>query len=368
MLLVTPQFRVSHSGIGTYARALATGLAREGVTVTVACPPGQIEPTPALRFVPVPVRTLPGHARWVAHALAFARVARDEVDLIHFADAREALLCRAPLPLVGTVHDYYFVDPSHYWRCRRHYPDWVARGAYASIVRILERAAYRRLTLLIANSRVTAERVEAAYGLTRPVVPIHIGVDLPIDTSSDGRLDGVLFVGGNPYRKGLHRLVKALPRVGSDTELLVAGTAMPARLLTLASRLGVRHRLRLLGALDTPSLRAWYRAAKVLALPGVTEAFGLVFMEAMASGCAVIGPRDGGAAELIADGVTGYLVPRDDDDMLVERLLFLLHDEDARHAMVERAASEVACRTAKPMVDRTLEAYHAALSEGKDSP
>ncbi|MBN1423562.1 glycosyltransferase family 4 protein [Candidatus Fermentibacteria bacterium] len=365
--LATGQYALPYSGVGTYARALAAGLLRLGIQVVVACPPSQCASVPGLDFLPVPFRRLPNHARWMGHAWAFSRRLRPlrDVDLVHFIDAREALWFRTrDIASVGTVHDYYFVDPGYYWRHRSRYPDWPTRLAYATIARALERVAYGKVHALIANSDATKTRVLHAYHPGGCMTTIHIGLDLAIDKGdAAGRNDSILFVGGNPYRKGLDRLVACLPYLAvPDAELWVAGTRIPSPMASLAIKNGLWPRIKRFGLVHGDALASLYRKAKVVALPGVTEAFGLVFMEAMAAGCAVVGPSDGGAGELIHDGKDGFLVPYEDDELLRGRLNELLTDDELRQHMVDAAAQTVAQFTPHRMAVQTREVYDAALN------
>lgn len=363
--LVTGQFATPYSGVGTYARALATGMRAEGAEVRVACPGEQVDLALGFEFMPVSVRRVPGHARWVAHAWSFGRSLKGagNADVVHFVDAREGLWYAGSAPAVGTIHDYYFVDPVHFWRRRACYPDWRVRLAYAAVTRHLERRAYRTLCALIANSDCTRTRVASAYRLPNPVTTIHIGLPLQIvERDDDQRSDSVLFVGGNPSRKGLDRLIRCLPLLPPPVELWIAGSTVPPAHEALARRLGVWSRVRQLGMVHGEALRSLYRQAKVLALPGITEAFGLVFMEAMASRCAVIGPTDGGAGELVEDGVTGYLVPYDDDDLLARRLTTLMTEHTVRCTMTDRAARALSRFSVETMAARTLHVYRTLLS------
>ena len=68
------------------------------------------------------------------------------------------------------------------------------------------------------------------------------------------------------------------------------------------------------------------QAANLLLLPSETESFGLVALEAMASGVPVIATRVGGLPEVVEDGVTGFLTPVGDVDQMAERGLYILSD------------------------------------------
>jgi len=81
-------------------------------------------------------------------------------------------------------------------------------------------------------------------------------------------------------------------------------------------------------------------AADVLVLPSVAEAFGLVLIEAMACGLHVIACRAHGPAAIVADGRTGWLIPPDDEEALVEVLVSAARDEDERRARGQRAQTD----------------------------
>jgi glycosyltransferase involved in cell wall biosynthesis len=163
----------------------------------------------------------------------------------------------------------------------------------------------------------------------------------------------VLFVGRLTPHKGIDRLIRALPPGASLTIAGSAGhdPAPPERdYPQLLRRLAAGRDVRFLGPVPDDALPALLRSAAVLALPSVhwtcfgrfvpvSELLGLVVLEAMASGTPVVCSRIGGVPEIVADGVTGFLVAPGDVDALRERLATLLADH-ALAARVGRQARE----------------------------
>jgi glycosyltransferase involved in cell wall biosynthesis len=101
--------------------------------------------------------------------------------------------------------------------------------------------------------------------------------------------------------------VQLLELQGLDVELRIAGAGPEReRLEGLASALGIGVRVSFLGSLR--DMQVFYREVDCLVHPPLTEAFGLVAIEAAAFGCPVIAAAIDGLPEAVTDGVTGYTV------------------------------------------------------------
>jgi glycosyltransferase involved in cell wall biosynthesis len=89
------------------------------------------------------------------------------------------------------------------------------------------------------------------------------------------------------------------------------------------------------GVLQHPAVLAEFGRSDIFCLPSAVEAFGIVFVEAMAAGVPPIGCLGTGAANSIIDGQTGLLVPRSDPEAVARALEQLLGDESRRTALAE---------------------------------
>jgi glycosyltransferase involved in cell wall biosynthesis len=137
-----------------------------------------------------------------------------------------------------------------------------------------------------------------------------------------------LYVGRYTAVKRLPLLIsahaRAVERLGKPAPLVLVG-GHPGEWegehpLATARRIGNRQ-VFLAGWRPHEQLPRALNAADALVLPSVAEAFGLVLVEAMACGLPVIASRAHGPAAIVAHGRTGWLVPPDDEDALVDALL-----------------------------------------------
>lgn len=159
---------------------------------------------------------------------------------------------------------------------------------------------------------------------------------LPVDR------DVVLFAGRIQPLKGPDVLVRALAHLavtGRPVPLLVviggpSGRPTAVReLAALADVLGVGGDVRFEDAVPREDLARWYRAADVVAMPSRSESFGLVAIEAEASGTPVLASAVGGLRSAVEDGVSGRLVRGHDPAVWATAIGDLLADSPARAAL-----------------------------------
>jgi D-inositol-3-phosphate glycosyltransferase len=147
----------------------------------------------------------------------------------------------------------------------------------------------------------------------------------------------VAFVGRIQPLKAPDVLVNALadlahrdPALAADTTLVIvggpsgSGLDRPTSLIELAASLGLRERVRFLPPQAGDDLVAVYRAADVVAVPSHNESFGLVALEAQATGTPVVAAAVGGLVTAVRDGVSGVLIDghaADDWARVIGRLL-----------------------------------------------
>lgn len=173
------------------------------------------------------------------------------------------------------------------------------------------------------------------------VVVNPYGVDLSrFAPGPQVRLKRVLFAGQVGVRKGVPWLVQAFRTLPADWELHLAGPVEPGFEAVLA-RLDL-ERVKVRGPLDRATLAAEYARSAIFCLPSIEEGFGMVILQAMASGCAVIASSATGGPDAGRDGHDLLLVPPADSRALADALGRLAADEDLRHALGRAARDRVA--------------------------
>jgi len=160
-------------------------------------------------------------------------------------------------------------------------------------------------------------------------------------TASSSRL--LLNVGRLCAQKGQLLLVEAaalLARDGVDFQLVFAGDGeMRAPIEEAVRRHGLGDRVRILGWVDSGTVRTQLLASRALVLPSFAEGLPVVVMEAMAVGRPVVTTRIAGIPELVRDGVDGWLVPPGDVDQLKDAMKACLAADEADLRTMGRAAN-----------------------------
>ena len=229
----------------------------------------------------------------------------------------------------------------------------------------LMRRVHRGAAALIANSHNTARLLAGLGNPPEKIHVVHPGVDVskfrPDVPGADAvrrRLLGdeellVVSIGRLQARKGHDLAARAIARAirsGARIRYAIVGSGEEeARIRDLVDELGIAQHVRFVGAVATAELPAYYAAADVFALPNRVEGndfegFGIVYLEAGASGVPVIAGRSGGVPEAVQDGVTGLLVSGTDENELFVALKQLIDSRERRRTMGQagraRAVSE----------------------------
>jgi glycosyltransferase involved in cell wall biosynthesis len=258
-----------------------------------------------------------------------------------------------------------------------HHSDIVRQRVLKYAVRPLETLTYRRAARVLSDSPPYADGspLLKAFAAKTDVLPLGIdqtpfrspsaaGVGFAADLRRRYASPLWVSVGRLIYYKGLHVALEALRGVAGT--LLVVGTGpLQGELQAKAAELGVADRVAWLGNANADQLTGSYLAATALWFPSIarSEGFGLVQVEAMASGCPVVNTAvpASGVSWVCRHEREGLTVPMNDAPALAAAANRLLSEPGLRDRLapagVERAAAEFDWRV---MGERSLAIYRAA--------
>jgi hypothetical protein len=261
--------------------------------------------------------------------------------LAHYAGVRAAR--RFGLPVIATYHTF-FEDYLH------HYLPVLPRSLGRSIARSFTRSQCRDVDLLIAPSAPMSDAL-VQYGVRTPIAVIPTGLPaesfLPGEGArfrqrfaipADRKLVG--YVGRVAHEKNIEFLLRMFVqarRTEPAALLLIAGEgpALP-RLRTLAAALGINEHVRFVGYLErNPGLLDCYAALDVFAFASRTETQGLVLLEAMAQGTAVVSTAELGTRSILTPESGANVMP-EDEQTFAAAVAALLADPAARETRSPR--------------------------------
>lgn len=249
--------------------------------------------------------------------------------------------------------------------------DIVQRIADATIARYTVGSADR----LVAISEFTAEYLRR-LAPTRRVTVMHLGTDVerfsPVDSTARSEIRRRLGLPADAFvaltvrrlffRNGLDTLLDAAERLRDrrDLHIVIGGSGPERNEIQRRIERGGLENVHLLGFIPDADLPDYYRAADVFVLPTRTaEGFGLVLMEAAASGVPSIATDSGAPREIIDDGRTGLLVPPGAPAELAAAIA-RLHDAPDLLAAMSRAAL---AKSSDFTWDRSIDTLECILSD-----
>lgn len=302
-------------------------------------------------------------ARITVHPLPFAAMRRELIgaDVVHAQGLIGPVLpllsvavSEAPVT-VGTFHTY--VEGGQHW-------GYSLAGGYLN--RVLARLDRR-----IAVSHACVDGLIGAFPGTYDVIPNGVDCErfhpLDVNEASPGGPPRILFVGRLEPRNALNDLLRAAAIVaesGRDFVIQVAGDG-PTRGVNerLAKRLGIADRVEWLGLIHD-DLPARYRNATMLAAPCTLASFGVILVEALASGTPIVCADNVGFRQVLRDGAPGRFVPMRDPGAMAAAVGEILDDAARRGEWSELGRRVATERYDWPGVARRVEALYREVADG----
>jgi glycosyltransferase involved in cell wall biosynthesis len=274
---------------------------------------------------------------------------------------------RRNLPLIVTFHgsDATMKD------------EWSVKSHFSQRLYLQKRkdlANYGRMFLAVSG--FVKEKLVAVGFSEHKVQIYHIGIDpdffQPVPLNREPL---VVFVGRLEKNKGCDYLILAMAKVqqkSPNAELVVIGDGIERQRLENLAR-EVDCRCRFVGTAGPTHVKEWLNKAQVFCVPsvtaesGISEGFGLVFVEAQAMGVPVVSFRTGGIPEAVEDGVTGFLGKERDWEFLANKIRFLLENPDIRQRFAGAGRSRVCALFDLAKQARSLEAIYKRVASGTRS-
>ncbi|WP_176787277.1 glycosyltransferase [Sphingomonas sp. NFR15] len=360
---------VGSGGIGQWTREMAIGLAARGHEVTVIC--RSETDYPYIDFI---------EGVWVHRIVVGpadpAEAEREDVPLAllnysaSVAAEIERIQARRQFQVVcGPIFD---LEPLAALRCLDiptvvslqttyklalpHKPDWLSndwyRKSHVDKVIAKEKELLETAPFILANTSGLVSDLETSYAVSlkpdRVMIVPHGIKDLARGVEPMAAKPGVvklLFVGRLELRKGADLLLNALPSLLRDHPQLEVDIVGDDSLVidgeTLRQRYEARwrdarvdtERVAFHGAVSRADLLRHYASCDIFVAPSRYESFGLIYVEAMIFAKPVIGLAVGGVVDVVAQGVNGFLLERDDPALLSEAIGRLVKDPAARMQM-----------------------------------
>ena len=357
---------IVEGGLARHVGKLSQALAAKGHEVHVLTRGSTSDPRSSLRSgvhvhrvpePPTPRGDLDAFLAWIDHMNAAMAARGRELgpfDVVHGHDwlvavAGDALARHHGVPLVMTIHATE--HGRHQGWVDKHPQSWIHAA---------ERWVARRAERVITCSHYMRGHVADVFGLREDeIAVIPNGIDptdlkAPRDEATfrarhaapDEQL--VLLTGRLVYEKGFQHALEALAgpdgviaRLDGKVRFLIAGAGThEAELKAQARRLGLTEHGRFLGWIGDDALHGLYRVCDLTVVPSLYEPFGLVALEAMASGCPCIVADTGGLSEIVPDDV-GLRFRGGDPRHLGVMIERMLTDGPLRDRLVAQASEHV---------------------------
>ncbi|MBM2825668.1 MAG: hypothetical protein HW402_1332 [Dehalococcoidales bacterium] len=373
--LFTDTYIPEVNGVATVVKTMVRELGREGHEVYVFCPrhPNRDDSStgvygfPSLRFV---------FYKGLRAAIPYSRSALrliPSLDIIHSHDPGSIGLMglwaskRYHIPHVHTYHTL-FMD------YRRYLPRVIrpTRGMVKSMSRIF----CNRCDAIIAPSSQMKKELES-YGITRPIYALPFGVDVE-EFSDEIRWnvrtalniqakDLLLYVGRLGLEKNLDFLLRAFRQILSlrpGARLIIAGDGPQREFLErYAASLGIAPSVTFIGYLQRHDLVDLYKQA-LFVFASKTETQGLVLVEAMMAGAAVVAIGIMGPRDIIKSGETGILVGEDENEF-AQACDRLLQDDNERQRIGMAAHEWARSQSSQVSTKRLLDIYSHCMGKSQ---
>ncbi len=364
--LVSPYDFAYPGGVTNHITGLSNELRRRGHDVTIVASSSKpLEDVGADNLVaigrPIPVPTAGSIARVTLSLTLGKRVRplleRGNFDVIHL---HEPMTPTLPLTFLRLASSPVMVGTFHAYAERRR-----ALG----VSRFLLQRWVRRLDARIAVTEPARQFANRYFPGDYTIIPNGVDIDdyakaTPIPTYQDGQLN-ILFQGRMEKRKGFPHMLRAYAQVRwqfPNCRLLVVGPGnMDRESARVIGERGLEN-VHFIGYASDEDLPRYYRTADIFCSPALgNESMGIVLIQAMAAGRAVVASDIAGHRSVITNEHDGLLADPHDEKAFAATLIRLLRDAGLRSTIANAGAETVTRYRWRLVADEVLQVYHRAL-------
>jgi glycosyltransferase involved in cell wall biosynthesis len=294
----------------------------------------------------------------------FNQFVKKEFDIIHYntnptwINGSSLLQRFAKLrqtPTVLTIHGIPHLETrAEQWRSVSFFK-WMSILSYCNLA-----------DRIIVNSEYMRNNVVVCYGLSRDkVVVIPNGVNLKMFTESNNnmKLDGdpsILYIGHLSRLKGVDILIHSVAQLRNELtniKLHLVGRGNVRGLELLARNEGIEENVVFHNWAKQSLTPSYYKGADICVFPSRQEGFGIVILEAMASGTPVIASDIPSFRELISNGVDGQLFKLEDPQDLSKKIIALFKDPALRKKLARNASEKVKMYDWEKIAEKYISLY-----------
>ncbi len=387
--LFTDSYRPTRDGVAVVVDGLARALTRRGHEVAIVCPqstqgPAREVPDEGVRVLRVRSHPLPLYSEYRSpFVVSLARTLRRgglggwaEVVHLHtpgmIGTAGFFVARRSGRPTVGTYHTALGAMRESVA------PKW-GTGAFFRVAEWWSLGLYWRCDRTTAPTGLARDEIarRARKPFRPPIEVVPNGIDAsrfsPGASGPDwrartglGAVPLVTYLGRLTIDKGIHRFLDAVAEVAKRREIavLVGGrgpeeSAVRAR---LANEESLARCARFVGGVEEGEKPALLAQSDLFVLPSTSDTSSVALLEAMACGIAVIGPAEGGPAEIVRDGWNGRRVPMREEGALRTAIEELLDDPTARRRLGEHGREFVQANASIDRMAARFEEVYRSLA------
>ncbi len=368
--LVSPYDFAYPGGVCNHISCLEQEFTRLGHEVKIIAPASKFVPALGNRLIPIgKPRSVPASGTiaritlspWLSSRIK-AVLEREKFDISHLHEPLMPMLCTTVLrlsrtPNIGTFH-------------ASGGKPWYSFGT--PMGKRLLKSWWERLDGKIAVSEPALNYVSRHFPGEYTIIPN--GVDTKVFTPEaapfEGYLDGklnILFIGRLEKRKGLDYLLEAYRQIKPkipEVRLIVVGPGTRQR--NKYQKIARRHGLEdvvFIGYARYHDLPRYYRTADIVCTPATgRESFGIVLLEAMATGRPLIATDIQGYNGVLTHGSEGLLVPPKNGAKIAEALITLINDKPLRERMGAKGRQKALSYDWEQIARRILDFYETVLA------